>query len=158
MFAYRVADPTAYGLVEFDADCRSISLEEKPAQPKSSYAEPRLHFYHNDVVEIAKSLEPSARGEYEITDINKEYLRQGRLHVAVLPRGTGWLDTGTFYSLLEASDFVRTIENRQGMKIGPPEEIGWRRGFLTGDELAARGRELDKSGYGEYRLGLLDAM
>ncbi|WP_043653288.1 glucose-1-phosphate thymidylyltransferase RfbA [Cellulosimicrobium cellulans] len=157
VFAYRVSDPTAYGVVEFDSDGKALSLEEKPQHPRSSYAVPGLYFYDNDVVAIARDLEPSARGEYEITDVNREYLRQGRLQVEVLPRGTAWLDTGTFDSLLEASDYVRTIENRQGLKIGSPEEVAWRRGFLTDDDMRERAEKLVKSGYGSYLLSLLDS-
>jgi len=155
IFGYRVADPTAYGVVEFDEQGKAISLEEKPAKPRSRYAVPGLYFYSNDVVEMAKELKPSARGELEITDINRGYLEQGRLQVEVLPRGTAWLDTGTFDSLLDAGNYVATIENREGLKIGAPEEVAWRRGFLSDDELAERAEPLVKSGYGAYLFDLL---
>ena len=156
IFAYRVSDPTAYGVVEFDDHGRAISLEEKPKRPRSSYAVPGLYFYDNDVVDIASSLRPSDRGEYEVTDVNRAYLDQGTLSVEVLPRGTAWLDTGTFDSLLDAGNYVRTIEQRQGLKIGVPEEVAWRRGFIDDDELRERAERLIKSGYGDYLLGLLD--
>jgi glucose-1-phosphate thymidylyltransferase len=157
IFGYQVANPQDYGVVEFDANGKAISLEEKPAHPRSSYAVPGLYFYSNDVVEIAKQLQPSARGELEITDLNRIYMEQERLRVEILHRGTAWLDTGTFDGLNEAANFVRTIEHRQGLRIGVPEEVAWRRGLLTDDELAQRGADLARSGYGEYLLTLLEA-
>jgi glucose-1-phosphate thymidylyltransferase len=155
IFAYPVANPSEYGVVEFDHDGAAISIEEKPAAPRSSYAVPGLYFYSADVVAIAASLEPSARGEFEITAVNAEYLRQGRLRVGVLPRGTAWLDTGTFASLVQASEFVRVVEERQGQKIGCPEEVAWRNGWICDDELKAHGERLAKSGYGVYLHSLL---
>ncbi|MBX9982881.1 MAG: glucose-1-phosphate thymidylyltransferase, partial [Mycobacterium gordonae] len=156
VFAYWVANPSAYGVVEFDAGGMAVSLEEKPATPKSQYAVPGLYFYDNDVVEIAKGLKKSARGEYEITEVNQIYLNRGRLAVEVLARGTAWLDTGTFDSLLDAADFVRTLELRQGLKVSVPEEVAWRLGWIDDEQLAQRGQSLVKSGYGNYLLKLLE--
>jgi len=156
IFAYWVAEPQAYGVVEFDAEGRAISLEEKPAQPKSSYAVPGLYFYDNDVVEIARNLQPSPRGEYEITDVNRAYLDRGKLRVEILPRGTAWLDTGTFDQMTDAAEYVRTMQRRTGLSIGVPEEVAWRQGFLSDAELRVRAEKLVKSGYGTYLLAALE--
>lgn len=156
IFAYWVAEPTAYGVVEFDQEGVALSLEEKPPQPRSNYAIPGLYFYDNDVIAIARDLKPSLRGEYEITDVNRTYLSRGRLQVQVLPRGTAWLDTGTFDQMTDAAEYVRTMERRTGLKIGVPEEIAWEQGFITDDQLRDRAHSLVKSGYGKYLLALLE--
>jgi glucose-1-phosphate thymidylyltransferase len=155
VYAYQVHDPERYGVVEFDDDFNVLSIEEKPQQPKSNYAVPGLYFYDNDVVEIAKNIAPSPRGEYEITDVNKEYLKQGKLKVGVLNRGTAWLDTGTFQSLMQAGQFVQVIEERQGLKIGCIEEVAYRMGFIDANQLRIIAEPLVKSGYGQYLLNLL---
>jgi glucose-1-phosphate thymidylyltransferase len=154
VYAYHVQDPERYGVVEFDTNNLALSIEEKPAQPKSNYAVPGLYFYDNDVVEIAKNLEPSPRGEYEITDINREYLRRGKLKVGILGRGTAWLDTGTFESLMQAGEFVRVLEQRQGLKVGSIEEAAYRQGFIDAAQLRKIAEPLRKSGYGDYLLHL----
>lgn len=155
VFAYQVSDPERYGVVEFDQDFKALSIEEKPVKPKSNYAVPGLYFYNNSVVEIAKNIKPSPRGEYEITDVNREYLQQGKLKVGVLSRGTAWLDTGTFNSLMQAGQFVQVIEERQGLKIGCIEEIAFQMKFIDSEQLKKVAEPLMKSGYGEYLLGLL---
>ena len=157
VYAYRVSDPERYGVVEFDAGKRAISIEEKPAKPKSNFAVPGLYFYDNEVVTIAKSLKPSPRGEYEITDVNKEYLRRGKLKVSILDRGTAWLDTGTFDSLMQATQFVQVIEQRQGIKIACIEEIAWRKGFIDTAQLEKIAQPLLKSGYGQYLINLIQS-
>ena len=155
VYAYQVSDPERYGVVEFDQNMKAISIEEKPEKPRSKFAVPGLYFYNNEVVEIAKNIKPSPRGEYEITDINLEYLKRGKLHVSVLDRGTAWLDTGTFDSLMQASLFIQVIEQRQGIKVACVEEIAWRKGFINTDKLVKLAQPLLKSGYGTYLMDLL---
>lgn len=155
IYAYHVSDPERYGVVEFDKELNAVSIEEKPTHPKSNYAVPGLYFYDNDVVKIAEELQPSARGEYEITDVNKEYLKRGKLKVGILDRGTAWLDTGTFDSLMQASQFVQVIEQRQGLKVGCIEEVAYRKGFITAAQLNEIAQPLLKSGYGQYLLDIL---
>jgi glucose-1-phosphate thymidylyltransferase len=156
VYAYHVNDPERYGVVEFDSEMKAISIEEKPQNPKSNFAVPGLYFYDNSVIEIAKKLEPSARGEYEITDVNKEYLKRGQLTVSILDRGTAWLDTGTFKSLMQASHFVQTIEERQGLGIGCIEAVAHARGFISDEELNILAQPLLKSGYGDYLMQILN--
>jgi glucose-1-phosphate thymidylyltransferase len=156
VYAYQVSDPERYGVVEFDKNMNAVSIEEKPERPKSNFAVPGLYFYDNDVVRISRELKPSARGEYEITDVNKEYLRSGRLKVSILDRGTAWLDTGTFDSLMQAGQFVQVIEQRQGIKIACIEEIAWRKGFITREQVERMAQPLLKSGYGQYLINIIN--
>jgi len=156
VYAYQVSDPERYGVVEFDKDMKAISIEEKPAKPKSKFAVPGLYFYDNEVVAIAKNIKPSPRGEYEITDVNLEYLRRGKLSVSVLDRGTAWLDTGTFDSLMQASQFIQVIEQRQGIKVACIEEIAWRKGFISTEQLTRLAEPLLKSGYGKYLMDIIN--
>ncbi len=156
VFAYHVTDPERYGVVEFDGNMKAVSIEEKPSQPKSNYAVPGLYFYDNDVIQIAKNLKPSPRGEYEITDVNRTYLQQNKLHVGILDRGTAWLDTGTFTSLMQAGTFVQVIEERQGLKIGCIEEVAYREGYITAAQLEEVARPLVKSGYGKYLMSIIE--
>jgi glucose-1-phosphate thymidylyltransferase len=156
VYAYHVSDPERYGVVEFDSDNNAVSIEEKPAKPKSNFAVPGIYFYNNEVVSIAKTLKPSPRGEYEITDVNKEYLKRGKLKVSILDRGTAWLDTGTFDSLMQATQFVQVIEQRQGIKIACIEEIAYRKKFITKEQVSAIAQPLLKSGYGQYLLDIIN--